>query len=127
MMRVESTRPAVPDAKGHLRVIAAIPAFNEEMYIGTIVLQTKQYVDQVIVIDDGSRDLTSKVAELAGAIVVRNVTNQGKGTALQALMVEARNRAADILVFIDADMQHNPNEIPRLIKPVLDGYDLVIG
>jgi glycosyltransferase involved in cell wall biosynthesis len=109
------------------KTIAAIPAFNEEKYIGTVVLQAKQYVDQVIVLDDGSDDRTSDVARLAGAEVVRHAANRGKGAALQSLMLEARNRGADILVFLDADAQHNPNEIPRLIKPITEGFDLAIG
>ncbi len=125
MLNTEQSSPSVE--KSQPKILAAIPAFNEEHYIGTVVLQAKQYVDQVIVLDDGSSDGTSNVARLAGAEVVRHAAQQGKGAALQRLMVEARNRGADILVFLDADTQHNPNEIPRLIKPVCDGFDLVIG
>jgi len=109
------------------KVIAAIPAFNEEQYIGTVVLKTKQYVDEVIVVDDGSTDNTSEVARLAGATVLRNKENKGKGIAIQRILTEAKRRAPDVLVLLDADVQHNPDEIPRLIKPVLEGSDLVIG
>ena len=109
------------------KVIAAIPAFNEEQYIGTVVLKTKQYVDEVIVVDDGSTDNTSEVARLAGATVLRNKENKGKGVAIQRILTEAKRRAPDVLVLLDADVQHNPDEIPRLIKPVLEGSDLVIG
>jgi glycosyltransferase involved in cell wall biosynthesis len=109
------------------RIIAAIPAYNEEKYIGTIVLQTRQYVDEVIVLDDGSTDRTAETASLAGADVIRHAANMGKGAALQSLMQEVKNRDADVLVFLDADAQHNPAEIPELVKPVLAGYDLIIG
>ena len=109
------------------KVVVAIPAFNEEKYIGTIVLEAKQYVDEVIVLDDGSTDSTSNVANLAGAGVVRHTSNKGKGAAIQRLMIEAQNRGADILVLIDADAQHNPQEIPRLVNSIRAGFDLAIG
>ena len=108
-------------------IVAGIPAYNEEKYIGTIVLKTRQYVSEVIVIDDGSTDKTAKVAELAGASVIKHAQNKGKGAGIQLIITEARVRKADILVLLDGDGQHNPDEIPNLIKPVLDGYDLVIG
>ena len=109
------------------KIIAAIPAFNEEKYIGTIVLKTRQYVDEVIVLDDGSTDHTAEIAHLAGATVVRHQENKGKGVAIQSILVEAKSKAPDILVLLDADSQHNPDEIPSLIKPISEGFDLVIG
>jgi glycosyltransferase involved in cell wall biosynthesis len=110
-----------------VRVLAGIAAYNEARYIGSIVLQARQYVDEVIVVDDGSTDNTARVAELAGATVIRHTENRGKGAAIQSILAEAKRRNPDALVLLDADAQHDPNEIPILIKPTSEGFDLVIG
>ncbi len=109
------------------KVIVATPAYNEERYIGTIVLQARQHADEVIVVDDGSTDQTSSVAALAGATVVRHEHNRGYGSAIQSIFTEARARDADILIILDADSQHNPSEIPLLIEAVSRDCDVVIG
>lgn len=109
------------------RVIAAMPAFNEERYIGTMVLKARKYADEVIVVDDGSADGTAEISRLAGAMVIKHSWNQGKGIAIQRILEEVKAKDTDVLVLLDADSQHNPDEIPRLVKTVMEGYDLVIG
>lgn len=110
------------------KIIAGMPAFNEEKYIGSLVLKARQYVDEVIVVDDGSTDSTVEIARLAGARVIQHQDNKGYGAAIQSIFAEAKKSQADILVVLDADGQHRPQEIPALIKPILDGdYDCVIG
>jgi len=116
-----------PNKEHKIGVLAGIAAYNEARYVGSIVLQARQYVDEVIVVDDGSTDNTARVAELAGATVIRHAENRGKGAAIQSILAEAKKRNPDILVLLDADSQHNPNEIPVLIKPISEGFDLVIG
>jgi len=104
-----------------------MPAYNEERYIGTMVLKARKHADKVIVIDDGSTDNTAEIAGLAGAIVLRHPRNKGKGAAIRSILTEVKKRVPDVLVLLDADYQHNPDEMPRMIKAVLDGYDFVIG
>lgn len=109
------------------KIIVAMPAYNEEKYIGSLILRAKQHADEVLIVDDGSNDYTAKIAELAGAIVVRHETNKGYGRTIRSILAEARNRNADILVILDADYQHNPDEIPALARAVAEGSDVVIG
>jgi glycosyltransferase involved in cell wall biosynthesis len=110
-----------------IRVLAGIPAYNEASYVGSIVLQARQYVDEVIVVDDGSTDNTVRVAELAGATVIRHNQNRGYGATVQSILAEAKKRNPDVLVLLDADSQHDPNEIPNLVKAISEGSDLAIG
>jgi glycosyltransferase involved in cell wall biosynthesis len=110
------------------KIIACMPAFNEEKYIGSLVLKARRYVDQVIVVDDGSDDNTVEIAKLAGAKVIRHKANKGYGAAIQSIFAEAKKINPDVLVILDADSQHSPQEIPNLVKPIINGdYDCVIG
>ncbi|MFC2017356.1 glycosyltransferase family 2 protein [Chloroflexota bacterium] len=110
------------------KILVAMPAYNEERYLGSIILKARQYADEVIVVDDGSTDGTSEIARLAGATVIRHENNKGKGAAVQSLLSEAKKKNPDVLVFLDADSQHNPDEIPSLIQPIISGNsDLAIG
>jgi glycosyltransferase involved in cell wall biosynthesis len=86
------------------------------------------HAGQVIVIDDGSRDGTSAAASIAGASVVIHGTNMGYGAAIKSCFEVANANAADILVILDGDGQHDPDEIPSLLYPIVQGKaDLVIG
>lgn len=114
--------------KANTRVIVGIPAYNEEIAIGSIVLRSFQYVDTVIVIDDGSKDKTAEVAKLAGAEVITHETNQGKGAGISDIFAYANRVGADAVVLIDGDGQHNPDDMPELLEPILkDEADMVIG
>ena len=109
-----------------VKSVAIIPAYNEEVALGSIILRTLQYVDEVIIVNDGSDDKTVEVARLAGAEIINHATNLGKGEALKSGFSAIGD--VDVVVTIDGDGQHNPDEIPSLIKPVIeDGADLVNG
>lgn len=108
------------------KVAVLLPAYNEEVSIASMVLLSLQYADEVIVIDDGSSDRTLEVSRLAGATVLSHNTNKGKGAALKTGFKYAQDY--DIIVTIDADGQHNPSEIPDVIKPIMeDRADIVNG
>ena len=100
-------------------LIACIPAYNEERSIAAVLIKTKKYVDKIIVCDDGSDDLTSIIAQELGAIVVRHPNNLGKGEAIRTAFLKALDLSADIIVTFDGDGQHDPDEIPRIIEPIL--------
>jgi glycosyltransferase involved in cell wall biosynthesis len=109
-------------------IIAAIPCFNEELFIGSVVLKTRDYVDSVVVIDDGSTDKTALVAEKAGATVIRHGCNKGKCAAVSSAFEYAKKAGCKALVLLDGDGQHDPVYIPTLLKPVLeDRADMVVG
>lgn len=112
----------------HNPTIAIIAAYNEDRFIGSVVLKTRRYVDQVLVVDDGSADDTARTAEAAGATVIRHDDNKGKAEAINTGLKRARELGARIVVLIDADGQHSPDEIPALIAPVQSGQaDIVVG
>jgi glycosyltransferase involved in cell wall biosynthesis len=109
-------------------VVVGIPAFNEERTIARVVLEAQKHADVVVVCDDGSKDLTGEIAKRLGADVVKHKRNLGYGAAIKSLFKRAREYGADILVTMDGDGQHNPMEIPMVLKPVADGIaDVVIG
>src|SRR5256712_30011 len=111
----------VPPKSKPLSVLAAIPAFNEGPTIGSVVLRAKQYAQEVVVIDDGSKDDTAEIAALAGAHVIQHARNLGKGTAIRTAWLFARERHPEALVLLDGDHQHDPKDIPRVVEPILAG------
>ena len=111
-----------------MKTIAVVPAYNEATRIGRVVEQTKRYTNQIIVIDDHSKDKTSEIADEAGAIVVRLAANQGAGFATRMGCDLAVEAGADIIVTIDADGQHDPKEIPALLAALKkQEADIVYG
>lgn len=109
-------------------IIAVTAAYNEDRFIGSVVLKARRYVDHVIVVDDGSQDATAAVAEAAGAQVVLHEHNRGKAEAVNTGLSRARDMGAAIVVLLDADGQHDPDQIPALIAPIQSGTaDVVVG
>lgn len=110
------------------RIVAVIPAYNEERFIGSVVLMTRRYVGEVIVVDDGSTDHTAEIAETAGALVIQRGENFGKGSALRLGIQAALGHQPKAVALMDADFQHLPQELPGLVAPILNGEaDMVIG
>ncbi|WP_405324539.1 glycosyltransferase family 2 protein [Methanobrevibacter sp.] len=108
------------------RIVAIIPAYNEEDALPDVIGGTLRHVDEVIVVNDGSSDKTAEVAIGAGARVISHSINLGKGEALKSGFKAVDDDS--IIVTIDGDGQHNPDEIPDLIMPIIeDGADLVNG
>jgi len=111
-----------------MQKIACIPAYNEEKSIHEVVKDSFQFVDKVIVCDDGSNDKTAEEAKKAGAIIITHKKNSGKGSALRSLFDYVKESKFDVLITIDGDGQFFPKEIPKLITPITkNGYDVVIG
>lgn len=113
---------------GSKKIVAVLPAFNEQRTIAEVVLKTERYVNEVVVVDDGSTDMTGEIAERLGATVLRHEKNMGKGAALKTGFEYAVRLSPDVVVTLDTDAQHDPDEIPKLIEPIIEEYvDLVIG
>jgi glycosyltransferase involved in cell wall biosynthesis len=120
--------PVKQQANTARTVAVVIPAHNEERFIGSLVLETLHLADRVIVVDDGSKDKTATVALKAGADVLIHDRNQGKGVAMENGLAYALSLGVDAIVVMDGDGQHRPDEIPDLVRPILDDEaDMVIG
>jgi len=107
---------------------ACIPAYNEEDTISDLVKSAKKFVDKVIVCDDGSTDDTLNNAKLAGAEIISHKKNQGYGAAITSLFDYCRMQNADIMITLDGDGQHDPNQIPILLDTISQhNVDVVLG
>jgi len=109
-------------------VIAAMPLYNEEETIGTVVIQSLKHVDEVYCVDDGSFDSSARIARKLGAKVHYHRSNRGYGAALKSIFKYALEADAKALIILDSDGQHDPNDIPVLLEPIFAGdADFVIG
>jgi glycosyltransferase involved in cell wall biosynthesis len=107
-------------------VWAVIPAYNEGKRIGPVISRARKILKKVVVVDDGSADNTASVAERRGALVLRHPLNLGKGAALKTGCDYAIKKGAKILIVLDADAQHKPEDIPRFLDAMQDA-DIVFG
>ena len=111
-----------------VKIIAVVPAYNEEATVGKVVKKIDKYVDRVIVVDDCSKDNTFKEAKEAGATVLRHIVNLGLGSTLKTGCEAAIGLKGDIIITIDGDGQHSPAEIPKLIEMLQsEKLDIVFG
>jgi glycosyltransferase involved in cell wall biosynthesis len=126
-----------PEDKVKRKLIVIVPAYNEEPKIGSTLRAVKEQLaalllsdidSEIIVVDDGSQDSTFQEARQVGVVVLRHAINLGLGAALGTGFQAALRRGATVVVTLDADGQHEPQDIPRIVAPVLDGTaDVVIG
>jgi glycosyltransferase involved in cell wall biosynthesis len=109
-------------------VLVAIPCYNEQLTIGSIILLAKRYASLVLAVDDGSNDRTSIIAADAGAKVIHHGINKGYGAAVRSCFEFAKLNNIDILIIMDGDGQHNPDCIPNLLNKMEESKsDIIIG
>ena len=109
-------------------VIVGMPLYNEEETVGSVVLQSLSHSDDVLCVDDGSSDSSARIAQNVGATVIHHRDNKGYGAALKSIFQYALEKDASALVILDSDGQHDPNDIPVLLEPILSGdADFVIS
>lgn len=110
------------------KIFIVIPAFNEEKVIGSVVQDIKAAgYENIIVVDDGSEDKTYQEAKRVRVVVVKHFLNRGKGAAVKTGIETAKILEADVIVTMDGDGQHNPQDISKMLKLVGEGYDAVLG
>lgn len=113
---------------GDGRILAVIPAYNEQNQVEKVVRGVCNLGVPVLVVDDGSTDNSAARAEAAGAIVLRQGKNQGKGAALRRGFRWGLERGYEAMVTLDADCQHHPDDLPQFLELYARGdYDLIIG
>ncbi len=109
-------------------MICIIPVHEESQTIGQIVRDARKFCDMVLVVDDGSEDNTAEIAAGAGAKIIRHAVNLGVGAALSTGFIATLSTDAEIIVTMDGDGQHDPDDIPHLLQPIRFGdADVVIG
>jgi len=131
-MQEQTLRTFEPATSGNGIVAVVMPAHNEAGVIADVIARIPHRIDGMsvvpIIVDDGSRDNTAEVARRSGAQVIRHFTNLGVGAATITGLRAARELNAEVIITIDSDGQHDPEEIPSLVRCLLDGpFDVVIG
>lgn len=109
------------------KIFCLIPAFEEEKTVFNVVKKSRKYSNKVIVIDDGSTDKTVNKARAAGAIILNHQHNEGQGRAIITGFEYALRNKADIVVILDADGQHDPKDIPKLLEPIISGEAMFVS
>ena len=111
-----------------MKITVGIPAFNEEKNIASIISRLKDFTDSIVVCDDGSSDMTAKIAEDMGAILVKHPKNLGYGAAIRTIFLKAKDLESDALVTLDGDGQHQIMDVEKILKPIEKNQaDIVIG
>jgi glycosyltransferase involved in cell wall biosynthesis len=111
-----------------MKIVIGIPAFNEEKNIAGILIKLKKFSQHIVVCDDGSNDLTAKISEELGAIVIKHEKNLGYGAAIKSIFLKSQEINADVLITFDADGQHRIEDINKVLEPIKDNTaDMVIG
>ena len=111
-----------------MKIVIGIPAYNEEKNIASLLIKLKKISQDIIVCNDGSNDLTGKIAKELGATVIEHEKNLGYGSAIKSIFLKAHEINADILVTFDADGQHRIEDINAILEPIKNNIaDIVIG
>ena len=111
-----------------MKIVIGIPAYNEEKNIASVLIKLKKISQDIIVCNDGSNDLTGKIAKELGAIVIEHKKNLGYGSAIKSIFLKAHEINADVLVTFDADGQHRIEDINTILEPIKNNSaDIVIG
>lgn len=110
------------------KIYIVIPAYNEAPVIAAVIAEVRKsgYAD-IIVVDDGSCDATAKNAKDAGVITLVHILNRGKGAAVKTGIEAAKILGADIVITLDGDGQHNPDDIHIMLEKIHEGFDVVLG
>jgi len=110
------------------KISLVVPALNEELTVAKIIRETKKYINEIILVDDASTDRTAAIAKDEGAIVISHEKNEGYDRSIDDGFALAAKRGATIVLTFDGDCQHHPEDIPRLIEPILKREaDIVVG
>lgn len=111
-----------------MRVIGVVPAYNEQTRLAEVLQAYLSYLDLIVVVDDGSTDKTWEASRMDRVISLRHAINRGQGAALRTGIRAALGLGADIILHLDADGQHDPQNIPKMVEPIVGGQaDVVLG